>query len=181
MSAVTVLLLLAIGQAGQTPTAPDPALIRIHIHTDEKGIDEELAARRTSQKDLAAALASKRKVIALVDNDEQADVSLEITGRSITIPRVVIGLAGRPGEPPTPGLVRRGTLSVTLESGPSTLRLTNRNTTSDNPGGWKSAAENIADQVEKWVREQREAILKRRQPPTPALHGLREVHSRSRR
>lgn len=168
MSAVTVLLMLAIGQAGQMPTAPDPALIRIYVHTDEKGIDEELAARRTSQKDLAAALASKRKVIALVDTDEHADVSLEITGRSITIPRVVIGLAGRPGEPPTPGLVRRGTLSVTLESGPSTLRLTNRNTTSDNPGGWKSAAENIADQVEKWVREQREAILKRRQPPTPA-------------
>lgn len=181
MSAVTVLLLLAIGQASQTPTAPDPALIRIHVHTDEKGVDQELAARRTSQKDLAAALASKKKLIALVDNDELADVSIEITGRSITVPRVVIGLAGRPGEPPSPGLVRRGTLSVTLESGPSTLRLTNRNTTSDNPGGWKSAAENIGDQVEKWVREQREAILKRRRPPTPALHGPREVHSRSRR
>ncbi len=182
MTAVTVLLLLAMGQAaGQAPIVPDPALIRVHVHTGDGVIDEELAARRTSQKDLATALASKKKWLVNVDDEEQADVSLEITGRSITVPRVVIGLAGRPGEPPSPGLVRRGTLSVTLKSGPATLRLANKNATSDNPGGWKSAAENIADQVEKWVREQRDAILKRRRPPTPALHAPRGVHSLSRR
>ena len=182
MTAVTVLLLLASGQTvGQTPAAPNAALIRVHVHTDDGGIDEELAARRTSQKDLVTALASKKKWIVIVDDEEQSDVSLEITGRSITVPRVVIGLAGRPGQPPSPGLVRRGTLSVTLESGSVTLRLTNKNATSDNPGGWKSAAQNIADQVEKWVREQRDAILKRRRPPTPALHSPRGVHSLSRR
>ena len=162
MASLTVLLLLTVDLAGQTKTIPDPALVRVYVHTDDGGHDEELAARRASLKDLAAALASRKKLVVIVDDQQRADVSLEIAGRAISVPRVVVGLAGRPGDPPSPGLVRRGTLSVTLESGPVTLTFSNKNSTNDNPGGWKSAAENIADQVEKWVREQRDAILKRR-------------------
>ena len=161
MAGLTVLMFLAFG-LGQAQTSPDPALIRVYVHTAEGGHPDELAARRSSQKDLASALAGRKKLLVVVVDEALADVSLEITGRTITVPRVVIGLAGRPGEPPSPGLVRLGTLAVALESGPTTLALANKNRTNDNPGGWKSAAGNIADQIEKWVREHREAILKRR-------------------
>jgi hypothetical protein len=164
MAALTVLMFLTLGYL-QSPTAGDPALIRIYVHTADGGQPAELAARRASRKDLATALSQKKKLIVVVDDEDKADVSIEIEGRSIEVPRVVIGLAGRPGDPPVPGLVRLGMLSASLESGPVTLALTNKNRTNDNPGGWKSAAENIADQTEKWVREHRESILKRRQVP----------------
>jgi hypothetical protein len=174
MDALTVLLLFAMGH-GQAQT-PDPGLIRIYVHTADGGHEEELAARQASRKDLAAALAGKKKVVVVVDADDTADVSIEILGRAVEVPRVVIGLAGRPGQPSSPGLVRLGTLNVSLESGPVTLALSNKNRTNDNPGGWKSAAENIADQTEKWVREHRDAILKRRQGRQPSVvRGLR-VH-----
>ena len=174
MDALTVLLLLAMGN-GQTQT-PDPALIRVYVHTADGGHAEELAARRASRKDLATALAGKKKVIVVVEDEDTADVSIEILGRSVEVPRVVIGLAGRPGQPSSPGLVRLGMLNVSLESGPVTLALSNKNRTNDNPGGWRSAAENIADQTEKWVRDHRDAILKRRQGRPPSVvRGLR-VH-----
>jgi hypothetical protein len=175
MDPITYLLLLALGH-GHSQTTVDPTLIRVYVHTAEGGHEEELAARRASRKDLTTALASKKKLIVIVEDEDTADVSLEILGRSIDVPRVVIGLAGRPGEPPSPGLVRLGTLNVSLGSGPVTLTLSNKNRTNDNPGGWKSAAENIADQTEKWVREHRESILKRRQIGTRSVvRGLR-VH-----
>jgi hypothetical protein len=173
MGALTVLLLVAFGQ-GQSQ-APDPSLIRVYVHTADGGHAEELAARRTSLKDLATALAARKKLIVVIDDEDRADVSIEIMGRAIEVPRVVIGLAGRPGDPPSPGLVRLGTLNVSLESGPVTLRLSNKNRTNDNPGGWKSAAENVADQTEKWIREHREAILKRR-PGTPSVVRRFRVH-----
>jgi hypothetical protein len=170
MDALTVLMLLTLGY-GQSQTTVDPALIRIYVHTADGGQPDELAARRASRKDLATALSGKKKLIVVVDDEDKADVSIEIEGRSIEVPRIVIGLAGRPGDPPSSGLVRLGTLSASLESGPVTLGLTNKNRTNDNPGGWKSAAENIADQTEKWVREHRESILKRRQMPPRALQA----------
>ena len=175
MDAITFLLLLGLGQ-GQSQTTVDASLIRVYVHTADGGHEEELAARRASRKDLATALAGKKKLMVIVEGEDSADVSLEIMGRSIAVPRVVIGLAGRPGDPPSPGLVRLGTLSVSLESGPVTLTLSNKNRTNDNPGGWKSAAENIADQTDKWVREHRESILKRRQGGTRSVvRGVR-VH-----
>jgi hypothetical protein len=174
MDWLTVLLFFAMGY-GQAPT-PDPALIRVYVHTADGGHEEEVAARRVSRKDLATALAGKKKVIVVVEDGDNADVSIEILGRAVEVPRVVIGLAGRPGQPSSPGLVRLGTLNVSLESGPVTLALSNKNRTNDNPGGWKSAAENIADQTEKWVREHRDAILKRRQGRPPSVVRGLGVH-----
>ena len=168
MDALTVLMLFTLG-FGQPQTPADPTLIRVFVHTADRGQADELAARRASRKDLATALAGKKKWIVIVDQEDRADVSLEILGRAIEVPRVVIGLAGRPGDPPSPGLVRLGTLNVALKSGPVTLALTNKNRTNDNPGGWKSAAENVADQAEKWVREHREAILRIRKLVSAAL------------
>ena len=52
MTGLTVLLFLAIG-VGQAQTSPDPALIRVYVHTAEGGHPDELAARRSSHKDLA--------------------------------------------------------------------------------------------------------------------------------
>jgi hypothetical protein len=42
------------------------------------------------------------------------------------------------------------------------LVVTNKNKPNMTPGGWRGAAENIVDQVEKLIAERRVAILRRR-------------------
>src|SRR5688572_9853651 len=95
-----VALLLSIGfSAGQqasTATPPlDPKLIRVHVQTDEGGDPTELAARRDSVKHLLSAIAGKKKAgLVVADNEDAADVIVEVEDRGINIPKVVIGLSG---------------------------------------------------------------------------------------
>ena len=150
---------LAFGLTGppairlQTPL---PAPMRVFVRTDDGGEETELAARRQSVEDLVEALEDKKKHIRLVKDRAQAEIVIEVLDRGVTVPRVVFGIGGRPGQPPGgTSPARYAVLRVELTFGDEALELKNKNKAFDHPGGWKSAAEDIAKQVEKWIAERR--------------------------
>ena len=168
-----LLLLISLGVCSQAPTAtpqPDPKLIRVHVQTDDGGDASELAARRESVKHLSSAIAGKNKAgIVVVDAEDAADVVVEVEQRGITIPKVVIGLSGGMGSPngrPGPAtqqvrVVKLGvTIAIARDGDPS--ELANKNRPNETESGWKSAADDVAKQVEKWIADHREAIIEAR-------------------
>lgn len=146
---------------------PDPQLIRVHVQTDEGGIVEELAARHASLTHLADAIAKQKKgkVMVVVAREDTADVVVEVVDRGVHVPKVVIGLGGmgnQPGRPaplPPPTRLARLRVKATLAHGGDPVEFTNKNRAIDSESGWKSAAEDIAKQLEKWVTDRRAAIL----------------------
>lgn len=130
------------------------AIFRIYVETDKSGIPEELAARQDSVKDLKAALASKKKTIAIVESEDEAQIVVEVIDRGLTVPKVVLGLGPRPGQPPGPGgPVKHAQLRVrvTFKANERVVDLTNKNKARDDTRGWKSAADDLADQINKFV------------------------------
>jgi hypothetical protein len=161
----------AAHQASPAATAQDPKLIRVQVQTDEGGDPTELAARRESVKHLLAAIADKKKagLVAVTEASDNADVVVEVEERGVTVPKVVIGLSGGMGSPggrPGPGAqqIRVAQLRVTFqiagEHEPTAV--TNKNRVNENESGWKSAAEDVVKQLEKWITEHRAAILEAR-------------------
>ena len=162
----TLLVVAALGAPGQSQAPappPNPSLIRVFVATESEGEPRELADRRTSVADLTAALSSKKKSVVIVDDEDKADVVIEVIQRAIEVPKVMVGIGSRPGEPPG-GLApaRTGRLRVTLMFGAMAVNLENKNKTSDNPRGWKSAADDVADRVDKWIDQFRAEIIKAR-------------------
>lgn len=170
---VALLLSASLGASQQAPTATaqlDPKLIRVHVQTDEGGDPTELAARRESVKHLLSAIAGKKKAgLVPADNEDAADVVVEVETRGVTVPKVVIGLSGGMGNPsgrpgPATSQVRVVKLGVTLaiarES--DSVEITNKNRPNETESGWKSAADDVAKQVEKWIADHREAIIEAR-------------------
>ena len=170
---VALLLSMSLVAGWQSPTATpqlDPKLIRVHIQTDEGGDPSELAARRESVKHLLSAIAGKKKAgLIVADTEDAADVVVEVEQRGITVPKVVIGLSGGMGSPhgrPGPAtqqvrIVKLGvTIAIAREGDPS--ELTNKNRPNETASGWKSAADDVAKQVEKWIADHREAIIEAR-------------------
>jgi hypothetical protein len=166
ISALALALMLSGGTPQGLAPAPNPGLIRVFVHTEETGQASELADRRQSVRDLAAALAKSKKTLAVVDAADKADVVAEILDRGVTVPKVVIGLSPRPGDPSsiagmgTP--VRIVVLRIKLTSGDVSPIFTNKNKPAESRGGWKSAADDIGNQIEKWIAQRRAEILKRR-------------------
>jgi hypothetical protein len=150
-------------QGGLQARPPDPGLVRVYVHTDDDGELAELAARRTSVTDLGAAIKAKKKDLVVVSERDAADVVLEVMDRAFIVPRVVFGLGNKPGELPPAGTspVRAVQLRVRLEivgrDSPPDFR--NRNSPRESSGGWRSAADDIAKQVQAWIVERRAAIL----------------------
>ena len=135
--------------------------VRVFVQTDDTGVAEELAARQTSVKDLSEALASHKKLFVVVDDEDKSEIQIEVLGRGLTVPKVVLGLGPRPGESsvgsaPTKNAELR--IRVTVTSSDLAAELKNKNKANDNPRGWKSAADDLADQLDKWVLENRAAI-----------------------
>jgi hypothetical protein len=172
-----LLVLACVGVAGQAPAATPqsaPNLIRIYLQTADGGHPDELAARRQSLDHLAASLAGQKKgsVIAVVDAESKADIVVDILQRSLTTPKVVFGLGpSRAGGASSPSMnppVRHATLHVTLEmaSGSDRVEFKNNNRATETERGWKSAADDIAKQIEKWIADRRTLILKARRPQT---------------
>jgi hypothetical protein len=163
---VVILALLTgpFGEAIQKPATPtDSLLIRVCVLTDDDGEPSELADRQQSVQDLVKALESKKKVILVVEDEDAADVVLDVLGRGVDTPRVVFGVMPRPGRPGSPvGPVRTAILRVGFAQGEESLVVTNKNKPNPTPGGWRGAAENIVDQVEKLIAERRASILRRR-------------------
>ena len=152
----------AARQATQT-AAPDPSLVRVFIQTDDGGHPDELAARQESVKDLAAALASNKKLLAIVDDEEKADVVIEVIGREVTVPKVVLGIGARPGQPPgTNAPARAVALRVELTWSRQSVALVNKNKPLESQRGWRSAAEDLGNQIEKWIAERRAEIVRGR-------------------
>ena len=157
-----VALLVVLSQSAAGPSQPDPALIRIYVDTRVGSIDP--AGLEQSGKNLTAALASKKKLFTIVDDEDKADVVLEVQERTVTVPKIVIGICPRPGQPTNPASTvpaREARLHVggSLVHGDESIDLRNKNRANDHPGGWKSAAEDVAKQVEKWVNDRRAKIL----------------------
>jgi hypothetical protein len=151
------------GGAAKAVPPPDPSLIRVRVETGATGEASELAGRNTSVKDLAEAVAGKKKSLVSVTADEKADVTVEVVQRALDVPKVVIGMGSRPGEPPG-GMttLKTGKIRVALRFGDMQVSLQNKNKAYDNPRGWKSAAEDLADQIDKWVGQYRAEIIKSR-------------------
>jgi hypothetical protein len=170
---MTTLLLLswcltAVAQSPSAAASMDPQLIRVHVQTDDGGVLEELAGRRASVKHLAEEIAKQKKgkVMVSLATDELADVVVEVVDRGLHVPKVVIGLGAgmgnQPGRPAPPApLTRHAQLRVRakLAHDGDWVQLTNKNRAIDAESGWKSAAEDIAKQLEKWVAGHRAAIL----------------------
>lgn len=157
-----LVLLVAPALDAIQKTAPtvDPLLVRVYVITDDGGVPDELADRQQSVKDLVNALGSKKKTLVVIEDEDAADVVLDVLGRGLNTPRIVIGLTGRPGQPRGP--VRTAMLQIRFAQGDETALVANKNKPNATAGGWKSAAENIADQVEKLIAKRRAEILRAR-------------------
>ena len=159
MALLACLVAIALQAGGQTPAAPpNPSLIRVWVDTDSDDIKE----LETSIKDLAAALNARKKSLVTVDDEDKADVTVHVVQRKIEVPKVVIGLGPRPGETPGMTTVKTGKLQVQLRFGDMQVSLENKNKTYDTTAGWRSAAEDLCGQIDKWVGQYRAEIIKAR-------------------
>lgn len=170
MMQVMILALLlawtgAPARAGQEMSdGASSTAVRVFVRTDDSGEATELAARKQSVKDLASAVASKKKSLVLVDAEEKGDVVLAVEDRAVTVPKVVFGMGERPGQPPGGGgVVRVAVLHVTLKWDDGSIAFSNKNKPFESARGWKSAADDIAGQVNQWVSAHRADILRGRQ------------------
>jgi hypothetical protein len=168
MTAVTgaaiVTLICVLSLQSAAPSQADPALIRIYIDARTDARVGSLAELEQSAKDLASALAGKKKLFTIVDGEDKADVVLKVEGRVLTTPKILIGIGSAPGQTTNPATTlptRQAQLhvSASLAHADESIEIRNKNRANDNPGGWKSAAEDIARQIEKWVGPRREKIL----------------------
>jgi hypothetical protein len=167
---LAALWVLSLLQTGTSPA--DPSLIRVYVHT-RAGVGDA-AALAQSARDLTAALARQKKLFTIVEAEDRADVALEVQDRTLTVPKIVIGIGSGPGSSPaSTAPVREGRLHVggSLVHADESIEIRNKNRVNDHPGGWKSAAEDIAKQVEKWVKGRRAKILAAR-PKTARFPGL---------
>ena len=166
---VALLLTVTLGagpQAAPSPQ-PDPKFIRVYVQTDDGGDASELAARQESVRHLKAVFGERKKAaIAVVVTEDDADVIVEVEQRSVTVPKVVIGLSGgmgspgsRPGAPTAPVRVVKLQVTVAMAKDADPVELANKNRANENENGWKSAAEDVAKQVEMWIGERRAAII----------------------
>lgn len=169
-----LLAITLLGMTGQVPAVavePDPRLIRVHVLTADGGHPDELAARRVSLDQLAASLAGQKKGASLVvvDAQSRADIVVDVIQRSITVPKVVFGLGpSRSGGASSPSMnppTRHAVLHVTLHmaAGSDRVEFKNKNRVIESEQGWKSAAGDIAKQIEKWIADRRSEIIKARQ------------------
>lgn len=157
---------VAMGLAPQSrPQSPPPA--RVFVHTGDTGVAEELAARQASVKDLSEALTSRKKLFIVVDDEEKSEIQIEVLGRGLTVPKVVLGLGPRPGESTIGTTTTKNaelSILVTVTANDLTKEFKNKNKANDNSRGWKSAADDLADQLEKWMLERYRAAIDRGSP-----------------
>jgi len=177
IGAPTVAILCLLSQQSAVEPQADSTLIRIYINTRASTDPLGLAEREQSGKDLATALSGKKKRVTIVDDEDKADVVLELEARRVAAPKIVIGIGPRPGDPTNPAstmpsLQAQLRVKASLVHADESNRFSNKNRAYDNPGGWKSVAEDIARQLEKWVTDRRAKILAARPKTTSGFVGL---------
>lgn len=161
---VTSMLLLSLSvfvTVGVAQAQLDPQLIRVFLTTADIGHPDDVAAKRESVKQLAAVLAKQKKLLVLVDKEELADLTVEVKERSTELPKVVVGIGARPGQPPAPAGTPARTvhLTVGLDWKHGDAELMNKNKPLESQRGWASAAEDVARQIERWITEHRQRLL----------------------
>src|SRR5262245_29025037 len=116
--------------AAQTST---PHLVKVFVTTARSGDATDLRDRQESVKDLRKALAGKKKTFTVVDDEEGAEMTVDVISRTSTIPKVRIGLAS-PGGPQ-----RAAWLKVKVTRGENDpVEFTNKNTVFETTGGWQT-------------------------------------------
>ena len=145
--------LIALAFVMWQAAAPAPA--RVFVTTNPRGPASDVRDRTQSVKDLHDAFAKKKKDLTLVEDADIADVVVDVAARTVTMPKIVIGMA-RPG---LPGAGASGPaydvhLRVVVRHGAGDpIEFANKNTVLESGGGWQSAAEDVAKQIEKWIAD----------------------------
>ena len=142
------------------PTAAaGPAVLRVYVRLppDDPSAPEtptELEDLQHAVTDVSAALADRKKTFAVVDAVDKADVVVELIGRSVTVPKIVFAPAAPMGQPGMPGPTtpaRAVHLRVRATYRGATGEFANKNQALESTGGAKSAAEDLAKQLDLWV------------------------------
>ena len=104
-------------------------------------------------KDLRHIFGGRKKVLTVTDEEEKADVAIEVLERTTTVPKVSIGVGPRTstGAPGMTVPARAVHLRVRATRGEETFEFTNKTTPLGNAQGWTAAAEDVAKQIEKWL------------------------------
>jgi len=150
-----VLPVLAASPISAQP--PRTAILRVYVKTADTGEKSDLASRRESVTDVTEALAAKKKTFTIVDNETDADMVVEVLDRRVYVPRVVMGLSPRPGDPSSiPGMmapIRSPILRVRVTRSEMATVFTNKNKPPESAHGWRVAADDLAGQIEKWTKK----------------------------
>ena len=152
----TLLVVSALLLASQSTK---PALPLVCITTSDDGDASDVKGRQESVKDLRTDLASKKKDLVVVDEKDRADFVVEVLERTTSVPRVLFtpmepGVAG----PVSTGPTRAVHLRVTIVRGSGDpVEFTNKSTAIESRGGWNSAADDVAKQIDKWIVERMKA------------------------
>jgi hypothetical protein len=160
---IAIALSAWFGQSESATPKLDPALVRVYLRAGDAVEARDLAARRETVKDLAAAIGTRKKSLVLAADEDLADVIVEVGDRTAIVPRIVVGIGpglGRASGSPAP-VARTVHLRVRLElaRGGDDVEFENKNRAMESGPGWRSAAEDIVKQIEKWVADHRAAIL----------------------
>ena len=129
------------------------------VTTSDQGDSDDVKGRQESVKDLRAALADKKKHLVVVDQEDRADFVVEVLERTTSVPRVLFtpmepGVAG----PVSTGPSRAVHLRVAVVRGSSDpVEFTNKSTAIESRGGWNTAADDLAKQIDKWIVERMKA------------------------
>ena len=148
-----LLVVSALLLVGQTSKAAAPGLPLVCVTTSDQGDSDDVKGRQESVKDLRAALADKKKHLVVVDQEDRADFVVTVIERTTTIPKILF----TPMQPGVSGPVATGPsravhLRVAIVRGSSDpTEFTNKSTAIEARGGWNSAADDIAKQIDKWV------------------------------
>ena len=157
-----ILALFLQGPALQGKPAPETPVVHVFVKTDAMPDHANVALWRQSIEDVAAAIGQSKKPLTRVTSEADGEVTLQLIERSVITPKVVIGLPPRPSDP-IPGMtpVRTIQLRVKLTAGKHTLEFANKNKPYDSAEGWRAAAQDVANQVVKWIDGHRAELLKR--------------------
>jgi len=148
-----LLVVSALLWAGQTTRAAPPALPLVCVTTSDQGGANDLKGRQESVKDLRAALADKKKHLVVVDQEDRADFVVTVIERTTTIPKILFtpmqpGVTGPASTGPSHAVHLR--VTIVRGSGDPT-EFTNKGTAVESRGGWASAADDLAKQIDKWI------------------------------
>ena len=134
--------------------------VRVYLFTAPAAqfVDQKSKGRADSLKDVRDRMKGK-KTLQLVDSVEEADLSVEIiervfqqTGNSTSTFKPYVGVETTAESKPS--------IHVTLTAGTYSTELYGSQITVWGKGGvWRSAAEGLASDVEKWVKENHEQLI----------------------